>query len=920
MDIGESPRPCRWIMLVALASSMPSQVCAEEAYDNYDKLIQTGASLSSPGAALFGEQHNLYSGSIEFVQTDVELTGNDQLDVRVGRRFVVGDVNSGHFKLWDLDIPQMHGVFGLPGGNQQPDGWAVEAAKGDAYKRCSLYRAPPTYENQGGFFAASEYWQGNFAYLPGRGDQEFLLAGSQAHRPNDARSYPIVLKDGGAIRCLSSLDGASESGAQGEGFELVDTEGTVYTFNHMVSRTYNALHKSDPAPGARTAAASTQSVGGGLIQPMVGVNYNLQRREYLIYPTKVTDRFGNSVSYQWNPSDPWQLLAIVASDGRRLELAYSSSDARLVTSVRAGSRVWNYGYGANTDTVTLPDGSAWQFDLVDFSRARVAYSGAPGCDNIRPWGRSAVGTIVAPTGARAEYAINSTLMGRSWVPRQCHIYEGYSETPYQYYGMALTSKTLSGPGLPAQGLTWSYDYGVPNSCWSSAESNRPADAVVCTAGSPTTRTVASISPDGTASRYVFGNRFRENEGLLLQTDLGWDGASALRTEIREYAPSDAAPYAAHNSGPVGSYGDNTVAAKPRPLRQVTTIESGHQLVWRVATDCGQTCFDEFARPTRVERFSPWHSRTDETTYYDDRTAWVLGQVASLRNLQTGIITMRVDYAANAKPATEWINGKVDAAYAYSADGTIASITDGRGNATSLSHWRRGIPQSVKHADGATKSSVVDEWGWIRQVTDENGFTTSYDYDMMGRLSSISYPANDDVAWNTTTQRFEQIGGDEYGIPAGHWRQTSATGNAVQVTYYDALWRKLLIREYDAGASGTLRASRFAYDHEGRNVFASYPGSSESVSTGVWTDYDALGRQTVVSQDSELGLLTTTTEYLPGIQTRVTNPRGAQTISGYQVFDEPKYDAPVWIHHAEGAQTTIDRDVFGKPVRIIRGAQ
>jgi hypothetical protein len=54
---------------------------------------------------------------------------------------------------------------------------------------------------------------------------------------------------------------------------------------------------------------------------------------------------------------------------------------------------------------------------------------------------------------------------------------------------------------------------------------------------------------------------------------------------------------------------------------------------------------------------------------------------------------------------------------------------------------------------------------------------------------------------------------------------------------------------------------------------------------------------------------------------VTNPRGVVTVTQYQAFDAPSTDAPVSIISGEGTDvqqtTTIDRDVFGKPLSIIR---
>ena len=255
MESGTTSRQMRAIgwTLAVLAGILPTAGSAENVYDDYGKLIQSGAVVTSPGDKLFGDNINLYTGSMEITQTDVDLKGNNALQVRIGRRFSVGSPTKGHFKLWDLDIPYMHGVFGFPGGNIAPDGWVVNGTRETAYSRCSRYSVPPAFENQGGFFDPSEFWRGSFLYRPGSGDQELLAASAQALRPNDGRTYPIVLKDGSAVRCLASLDGASESGARGEGFELVDTQGSVYAFNHMVSRTYPALSKSSPVPQAKTA-------------------------------------------------------------------------------------------------------------------------------------------------------------------------------------------------------------------------------------------------------------------------------------------------------------------------------------------------------------------------------------------------------------------------------------------------------------------------------------------------------------------------------------------------------------------------------------------------------------------------------------------------------------------------------------------
>ncbi|MBV6883385.1 hypothetical protein KWH48_07320 [Xanthomonas campestris pv. euphorbiae] len=159
MESGRTSRQIRelGLALATLVGLSPAMGAAEDVYDDYGKLIQSGAVVKSPGDKLFGDNINLYTGSLEIVQTDVDLKGNNALQVRVGRRFTVGSPTKGHFKLWDLDIPYMHGVFGFPGGNIAPDGWVVNGTRDTAYSRCSRYGVLPAFENQGGYFDPSEF-------------------------------------------------------------------------------------------------------------------------------------------------------------------------------------------------------------------------------------------------------------------------------------------------------------------------------------------------------------------------------------------------------------------------------------------------------------------------------------------------------------------------------------------------------------------------------------------------------------------------------------------------------------------------------------------------------------------------------------------------------------------------------------------
>jgi RHS repeat-associated protein len=316
-------------------------------------------------------------------------------------------------------------------------------------------------------------------------------------------------------------------------------------------------------------------------------------------------------------------------------------------------------------------------------------------------------------------------------------------------------------------------------------------------------------------------------------------------------------------------------------------------------------------------------KTETITYHDDTSRWVMGQTKAVTDVSTGIVAMQRAFDPSTNLITaQYEFGTLTGNYTYNVDGTIATVKDAKNNTTTLSNYKRGVPQNIGFADGTALSAVVNDNGWVTAVTDQLGTITNYQYDPMGRLSAILYPTGDTNAWNATSISFQQINSVEHGLPAGHWRQSIYEGNKHTNKYLDAFWRPVMVEELDVTNIGnTVRQTVYKYDTMGRQIFQSYPivwaDDFNSVTTGTYTEYDALGRVTKVKQDSELGVLTTSTDYLPGFQTKTTNPKGVVTRQGYQVFDVPDTSRPVFTVYAEGTPESkisdTGRDVFGKPL-------
>ncbi len=910
-----------WLGVDVLAVPARAQE-GKQIWEEFGNRVEASAKVSPLGPDLFGDQVSLSNGALSFSATDVSLPGNNGLQVAFTRTFTVS--NRKEYKSdspladWNIEAPHISGIFA-------PD-W-VSSANGTPGKRCSVSdlnsARPPASLSVTWTHDRTDFWQGNTMHLPGVGGGELLLVDAGTNLPTAGGPYYWVTSDQTVVSCLPSIKNGT-----GEGFLATTPDGTRYWFDSMAQ----------------------------YWEPLLGSGANIvQRRKNVLYASRVEDRFGNRVDYAytnaWNA--PARLTSISSSDGRQINIQYNSLGH--VTRVDNGLQAWHYQYGsANATNQTLtaviqPDNSRWSINFSAFTNAVIDYP-EPVADEVyrdclinaiplAPFSYSA--SLVHPTGATGQFVVDILEHGRSSVPVNCLNFtppggpsqfkpttnDDFNFWTISYLALTLGTKRISGPGLATAEWNYSYEpnYGVYFYPGSSDESpmcptevdcsQPPCMSDSCAAFSTTTVT----GPGGEWTRYNYGNTYRYNEGKLLKVETGM-GLNILRTTVSSFDLSQQGQvYPIRSGTSPRERGDGFTSEYIRPQQVGTTTQDGVTFTSQVIG------FDKFARPLGVTKFNSLGYRKDDTTeYYDDLGKWAIGQIR--RSTTNGIETARTDYNAQALPERTYRFGKPQHTLGYYADGTLNTVTDGRNYTTTLSNWHRGIPRLIQHPDGTAQSATVNDAGWITSVTDENNFATSYGYDSMGRVASIVYPQGDSVGWNNTARVFEQIGTAEYGIAAGHWREMVTTGNGRKAVYYDALWRPLVEAKYDmSDVDGTHSVNVTHYDTSGRAAFKAYPlrflGDFNAASQGVRTTYDALDRVRRVEQDSELGVLASTTEYLSGFETRATNPRGHQTITSYLAWDQPFTDLPVVIGHPENARTWIHRDIFGKPLWIKRyGAQ
>ena len=791
---------------------------AVKASEESHRLVRPNDVVSSLGAATFGEEINHYSGSLSFRHTDISLPGNDDLPMSVGRRYTVEGTGAygggaskfggGLFGDWDIDLPVIHGTFAASGAQGVRgfkvlvvQGGPVESAVGTGESgasdaRCTKFGPPPDYKglplSSYVIFSYFDYWHGINLYVPGAGDQEILKRSSQntSAPGGQVSSYPLVTQSHWQFSCLPTL----ANGEPGEGFLARSPSGMTYRFDWLVYRQADTLSKSDSSGGVT-------NLDGSNINPDPWTAH-LARSQALLYPTRITDRFGNAVTLNWSGS---KLLSMSASDGRQLTFSYGSGTT--IQSISDGSRTWSYGYSNNLLTsMTLPDLSQWTFSLFSLQKS-LQFISPPVCESPGMLTSTAEtsGSITHPSGATATFTIKPVTQGLSWVAYSCSTIsqKGPSAT---YPSLSVVRKQISGPGLPL--LRWDYEHGPTNHCWTGPS----APAPVCTKNSVTTKNVKITAPDGGETRLYFSNRVGDKQGKLVKTEY-LDGGSIVRTDVTTYG----SPAGKAFPDPVGisitDRGDTDESQRIYPSEALASTVNG-----RLVTHA-TSVWDQFGNPTSVSKSDGVTSKSELITYDNNTSLWVLGQTSSVKNVGSTTFETEVVYdAATGLPVERKSFGRTEATFGYctavsatcAAKGLMSWSRDGAGAQTSYQNHHRGIPQKVIFADDRFVTGTVSDRGWVTSYTDEMGRETAYDYDLMGRLKRIDYP-RDIQSWDTTFVNFSKQDSAEYGVAGGHWKQSITTGRYRKETVYDALWRPVLTHEWDAQSGGndryTVRATR-----------------------------------------------------------------------------------------------------------------
>ena len=845
--------------------------------DDWMKRMTVDHRLEVYGTDVMGDAIDPHFGELVFTHTDVSLPGNSKLPVEITRRRAAGfayGTSDIEFADWELVVPKIS-VRTL-------------AAFGWSGARCmnSFSQNFPTQQHWGLNRQPSEYSNGITATVPGYPSQQLLEnPTSGAQWPSGAR---YVSSGNWYFTCGSAVNG-------GESFIGHAPDGTVVEFDTYASRSlaWSYFH-SDDAP----------------------------KTEETLFASRVTDVHGNWVAYDYSGD---RLTRIHASDGREITLSYTGSR---IASVTANGRTWSYSYrspsyvypiwttrfgqtatGFVLGGVIRPDGRTWTFDLDDMLASPKP---AERCSS-----QNISVSVTHPDGLVGTFDLADTphrMKGYGSIKRPLECPQGQPELfandrdSYNWM-LSVTQKTLSGTNMPAE--TWTFEY--EGDRFAPFPQNYQEDT---TGAKDAESNWTRVS--GPTEHFTYYHRWSASSY----------GGKVIAVETRETA-TDPVVHTIHNA-----YIEEAVVGDPFPSRMgasygdsrpdrtdlVTTTQDSDIYQTQYTYETDQASIDyAYGNPKKIEKFSnltspvggSFGTRVFDLTYEHRLTPWVLG--LTKKDKRNGVLFDEFIYDSLGRLTAYNKFGQLWMQFGYhSTDpqrGFPAWILDALGSQINLDNFKAGSPQYVTFPDSSSISRVIDNNGWLTSETNQEGNTTSYQYNANGWVSQVIPSKNDGPAEDQIIV---------YQHTADGVTQTMTQGGLRTVTKYDGRLRNYLTFQEDTSIAGVHAYLRKTFDANGRVTFESLPASTASAVAGIESEYDALGR-TVSTEQTVAPFAITNIEYLSNNRTRTTDPRGNDTTRSLSGFGSSQDGKEVFIDVPVGSDTTMTYDLFGKMTTLAVGS-
>lgn len=523
---------------------------------------------------------------------------------------------------------------------------------------------------------------------------------------------------------------------------------------------------------------------------------------YAWYTKKITDRNGNYANINYAGSASPEITSVSTSDNRSIAFTYADSGltSRRITSISGAGQTYNYSYtpisGVTGEyllsTVTRPGGTTWNYNY----------------------------------NANIDPAAGSYVISRVTYPQGGYINYGYEFVYFDSQANPSSRATVVASKSVSTGGSWSFDYepGAPGA-YDKTTVNTPSGTI----------TYRHIGPNYSGPGTVW------MVGLLVSKTIG-------SVQSESY-----------------TWGKQKISSENyyRPGAFVTKVDSGETnapvLTQKSITRNGATYttnysgFDAYGNPDTVaENGTHGGARTTTLTYYRDTTKWIVKQVQN--ETFPGSSIARV-FNSDGNMTSINRDGVVTS-FTYDNDGNVASATMPRSLVHNYSSYERGIARTESQPQSISISRQVSTAGNVTSETNGEGRTTSYAYDGLNRVTSVTYPTGDGVT-----------------VVYGAASKSAKRGSSLEEkTLYDGFGRPTSIT-----LGGIART--FDYDALGRKTFESDPGAS----TGTNYQYDLLNRVTRVTHSADGSYRAIS--YGAGTKT-VTDERSNSTTYSYRAYGDP----------------------------------
>jgi YD repeat-containing protein len=580
----------------------------------------------------------------------------------------------------------------------------------------------------------------------------------------------------------------------------------------------------------------------------------------VLYVSEISDPFGNRIVVKYAPSPaPVDAISsveqqLVTGETRVVTFTYGDGGALATMTYKPPgmpTRVWTYtqsrldppyGDWTKLTEVQPPLGPPWTFEYQPL--ATSSGNPAPGV----------LAALTTPSGGRIDYKFVRQLF-----------YYGSNIV----YSPVLDTRTVSGVGIPAG--NWQYDFDSP-------DVDEPVTAVVTGPCSKERYVTNALGPAADERPWAIGTLKRKETRALDDTvlqveELDWqmsvpisnkpESNDSFQTHLpllkerrvtrggKTYRTTyvyDGSPYSSARASNFNDYGRANELLEDGENGALTR-KTKRAFFYGSSTDpsFGTYIVDRLLSETVRVPATGSESFTDSYTYE------TTGGYKGFRKSQTirGITTIyEVEFHAGKRT------------------GNVKTSTDARGYVTSFDYaW--GATKEIQTPEHTT-TRVINPDGSIKSET-RRGFTTSFEYDTLGRLVRRTPPVG-----NSTETAYDNETGRKV---------TVTRGPSTVTTTLDGFGRAI-------GTANNLSEpvkTKVQFDACGRTVFQSYPFTGNPTpAPGSTLAYDALGRTIQKSDPGDTsGTDSVVFSYPSGVNVDIKDENGRITRQTWAAFGDPE---------------------------------